>query len=86
MDSQARRIVGAVPAGDGNVTLVFAGVPGYNYRVQAATDLTPPADWLFVTNNFDGGNYFIAGPDGFWTHTDFNATNFSSRFYRTVEP
>jgi glucuronoarabinoxylan endo-1,4-beta-xylanase len=86
LDPQARRVVSAVRASDGNVTLTFAGVSGYNYRVQAATNLSPPVAWVTLTNNYDGKPNFFSGPTGFWTNTDLNATNFQSRFYRTIEP
>jgi glucuronoarabinoxylan endo-1,4-beta-xylanase len=86
LDSQARQVVGAGLAADGNLTLTFAGVPGYNYRVQAATNLTPPVFWLTLTNNVDNSMVFTADSSGLWTYTDLNSTNFPGRFYRTIEP
>ena len=85
-DVQARRILNISAAPDGNRTLTFAGIPGYAYRVQAATGLTPPIAWATLTNNFDGSILFTADTSGLWMHADLNSTNCPSRFYRTVEP
>jgi glucuronoarabinoxylan endo-1,4-beta-xylanase len=86
LDRQARQIVSARLAADGNLTLTFAGVPGYNYRVQAATNLVPPVLWTTLTNNVDNSIVFTADASGLWTYTDLNSTNSPGRFYRTIEP
>ena len=39
-------ITGAMGNGDGSVTLSFAGVPGYTYWLEAATNLAPPVGWV----------------------------------------
>jgi O-glycosyl hydrolase len=85
-DSQARKVLNVTAAPDGNWTLTFAGIPGYVYRVQAASDLTPPIVWATLTDNFNGGVLFTADASGLWMHVDLNSTNYPSRFYRTVEP
>ena len=59
----------AMTAGN-NVQFTVAGVPGFNYAVQASTDLT---DWVTLFTN--------ASP---FTFTDTNASNFPQQFYRTL--
>ncbi|MFM2082421.1 MAG: hypothetical protein RL380_1112, partial [Verrucomicrobiota bacterium] len=60
--------------GSGTNTLTFAGVPGYSYVVQYATNVTGP--WQpFSTNT--------AATNGLWTAIDRNATN-ATRFYRAA--
>jgi hypothetical protein len=60
--------------GSGTNTLTFAGVPGYSYVVQYATNVTGP--WQpFSTNT--------AATNGLWTAIDRTATN-TSRFYRAA--
>jgi autotransporter-associated beta strand protein len=84
--NQSPNIVAVASEIDGNISLTFAGIPGRTYLVQASTNLTPPIDWEMLTNNLDGGTNFVGGTNGLWTHTDLNATNFSTRFYRSVVP
>ena len=72
-------ISGTIANGDGSVTLNFAGVPGYTYWLEAATNLTPPVDWMTIATN-------TADTNGFWQVTDTSVTNNSSRFYRSVQP
>jgi hypothetical protein len=55
---------------DGQYALVVAGVPGYNYVVQASTDLV---NWVPVHTN--------TAP---FTFVDTNAGQFGQRFYRSV--
>ena len=85
-DTNRPSIVGIVMTGEGNPTMIFSGLPGHYYWLQAATNLLPPVSWLTLTNNLTGGTNFTAELDGSWTNTDLNATNFPSRFYRTVKP
>jgi hypothetical protein len=63
---------------DGSMTVGFAGIPGYTYWVEAATNLTVPA-WEVISTN-------VAGSNGLWEITDTNAANYSMRFYRTYKP
>jgi len=63
---------------DGSMTVGFAGIPGYTYWVEAATNLTVPA-WEVISTN-------VAGSNGLWKITDTNAANYSMRFYRTYKP
>ena len=55
---------------DGQYALTVAGVPGYNYVVQASTDLV---NWVPVQTN--------TAP---FTFVDTNASQFGQRFYRSV--
>jgi hypothetical protein len=55
---------------DGQYALIVAGVPGYNYVVQASTDLV---NWVPVQTN--------TAP---FTFVDTNASQFGQRFYRSV--
>ena len=71
-------ITGLTPNGDGSVTIHFAGIPGYTYWVQAATNVAQPL-WETISTN-------IAGTNGLWNYTDTNAANYSLRFYRTCKP
>jgi hypothetical protein len=54
----------------------IAGATGYNYTVQASTNLANPAGWtnLLVTNS----------PTLPFNWTDTNASNFLKRFYRVL--
>jgi hypothetical protein len=54
----------------GQYALIVAGVPGYNYVVEASTDLV---DWVPVQTN--------TAP---FTFVDANAGQFGQRFYRSV--
>jgi hypothetical protein len=54
----------------GQYALIVAGVPGYNYVVQASTDLV---NWVPVQTN--------TAP---FTFVDTNASQFGQRFYRSV--
>jgi hypothetical protein len=72
----AQQTVSGVTIGDGSVTLNFMGMPGSNYWVEAATNLTPPVNWIPLSTN-------VAGTNGLWQFTDTQATNILQRFYRT---
>ncbi len=63
---------------NGSMTLIFSGLPGYTYRLQAATNLTNP-DWLSIATN-------TAGTNSLWSAGDLQSTNFGQRFYRTIWP
>jgi hypothetical protein len=56
----------------GQATLRFAGIPGFTYVTQYATNVNGP--WVDFATNVAAGN-------GLWTNIDVNATNVS-RFYR----
>lgn len=71
-------VVGAVANGNGSVTLNFAGVPGYTYQVDAATNLVPPILWTTISTNTTDSI------TGLWQITDQQATNYPNRFYRSV--
>jgi hypothetical protein len=69
LTSAAATLAPAVRAG-GQYALIVAGVPGYNYVVQASTDLV---NWVPVQTN--------TAP---FTFVDTNASQFGQRFYRSV--
>ena len=58
-------------------TLTFAGIPGYEYVLQFATNLTT-SPWFNLSTN-------PAGTNGLGTVIDPNATNVQ-RFYRVMLP
>ena len=71
----SNRVVGLAfgPGGSASNVLTLSGLPGYEYRVQFATNL-PGTPWFDLATN-------IAGPDGLWNAVDLTATN-DARFYR----
>jgi hypothetical protein len=73
-------ITGINTNGNGTVTIDFAGIPGLYYLIQAATNLNSPVTWAVLATNMAGTN------DGLFGFTDLDATNYSSRFYRTAIP
>ena len=78
-NGQSQNIVGtSYDAGAGTLTITFAGIPGYTYRVQFATTLTPPADWTDLSTN-------LVPPGGLWQITN-SVGESTNRFYRTVYP
>ena len=52
---------------------------GYPHLVQAATNIDPPVVWENLGSN-------ALAPSGAWEFIDFDATNYSRRFYRSVAP
>ena len=60
---------------DGSFTLDLVGSPGYNYILEAATNLIPPIGWLPLATN-------TLGTNGVWQYTDAQATNFPQQYYR----
>src|SRR6185369_6138986 len=77
--NQTQNIIGIVTNLDGNVTINFAGIPGRNYLVQAATNLAPPVIWQTLSTN-------AAGTNGLWSFADLEATNYAQRYYRSAKP
>ncbi|HTB82843.1 MAG TPA: FG-GAP-like repeat-containing protein, partial [Candidatus Sulfotelmatobacter sp.] len=63
---------------DGSVKLTFAGVPGWTYRIQYATALSP-ANWTDLSTNTADGS-------GMYQYIDHQATNSPTRYYRSVSP
>jgi len=62
---------------NGSVALSLSGVPGATYILEATTNLSVSANWLYLaTNTLD--------TNGVWQFTDFQATNHSQQFYRLV--
>ncbi len=78
-NGQTQNIVGAsYDSGAGAMIITFAGIPGYSYRVQYATTLTPPADWADLSTN-------LVPPAGIFSITNVVGES-TNRFYRTVHP
>jgi alpha-tubulin suppressor-like RCC1 family protein len=71
-------ITSATPNADGTVSLGFAGLSNYTYRVEAATNLTQPV-WEILSTN-------LADTNGLWNYTDTNAASYPQRFYRAYKP
>jgi hypothetical protein len=64
------------PGPDFNLNLT--GVPGQNYVLQTATNLTPPIQWQSILTNASDTN-------GVWQFTDTNL-NSAQKFYRVTTP
>jgi hypothetical protein len=60
---------------NGGFNLDLSGTPGLAYIVEAATNLSPSANWLTLATNTIGTN-------GVWQFADTTATNFPMQFYR----
>ena len=71
-------VTGIAANGNGSFTISFQGTPGQMYRVQATANL-PTTNWLTISTN-------LAATNGVWSFTDFFATNYTARFYRSVTP
>jgi hypothetical protein len=68
-----------VPLIDGTVGLTFSGGdPGVSYRLQANSGFPNPA-WTNLSTN-------LAGVGGLTNFTDLDASNYPTRYYRTVAP
>jgi hypothetical protein len=74
--NQPDRVVSIQTLPDGNQGITFAGIPGFTYVVQATPSLSP-ASWAPVSTN-------TASLDGLFIFDDLNATNFPTRYYRSV--
>jgi len=70
-------IVSITVHGDGTVTIVFAGIPGFSYLIQATTSLSLPISWTTLAT-------LTAGADGLIIFTDLNAPRYPVRYYRTA--
>jgi hypothetical protein len=69
------------PVVNGPVTLVFAGIPGRTYEIQATTNVAPATlvNWITIwTTN--------AGTNGLFQYVDPWSPTPPSRFYRTYAP
>ena len=62
----------------GGIALVFNGVPGLTYRIQAATALSAPV-WEDIGSQ-------TAGNNGEFDFVDPDAANHPNRYYRTIFP
>jgi len=60
---------------DGNFQLGGSGAAGETYTLNAATNLSLPIFWFFVTNA-------VADQNGNFQFWDLSATNFPQKFYR----
>ena len=71
-------ITGIARNPNGTTTLSFFGAPNQTYRVEALVGLGAP-NWTSIGTN-------TALSNGTWKFTDSQASNYSSRFYRSVAP
>jgi hypothetical protein len=69
----------AISPSGADFVVTFIGVPGYGYRVQYTTDLSPPYTW----NDFSPAADHTAPDSGVFTHTDV-APGSPGRFYRAI--
>jgi hypothetical protein len=74
-------IAQTIAVSDGTATISFYGIPGFQYDVQRATSLGPPANWTTITM----GSPLTASPnDGSFTCTDDSAPN-GMAYYRAMQ-
>ena len=69
---------GSLTMTNGVVTLKLFGIPNFTYFVQATTNIVTPV-WTSIGTN-------VAGTNGVFFYTDYDATNYPSRFYRYAAP
>lgn len=72
--NQPERVISLESQPDGSKKLTFGGIPGFNYVVQASTNLTA---WVPVSTN-------TCETNGLFLFLDSAATNYPVRFYRSV--
>ncbi|MDB6064872.1 MAG: hypothetical protein JWR26_1080 [Pedosphaera sp.] len=60
-------------------SLQMPGTPGFNYVLQATTNVLPPVTWQNIATN-------PADPNGNWSFMDTNLTSSPARFYRISGP
>ena len=65
----------------GRAVIAFYGVPGFQYDVQRATSLGPPANW---TNMTTGSPLAASLNDGSFSYTDNNAPD-GTAYYRSIQ-
>lgn len=75
--NQPHAFTGVTPNPDGSQSLAFAGLPGYDYILRYATNLTPPVAWQNVATN-------RADATGQWQFTATNVSASAAGFYQTV--
>jgi uncharacterized repeat protein (TIGR03803 family) len=63
---------------DRSIQLTLSGAPYVTWRVEIATNLSPPVTWTTLTN--------LAPTNGVAQFTDLGATSSSRRFYRALWP
>jgi hypothetical protein len=75
----AQNILGVSVNGDASVTLTYAATPGFPYRIETATNLSP-AVWTTVTGSATNPATETV------TFTDLNSPGGGQRYYRTSSP
>jgi len=78
MNSPTNHFTGVTANADGSKTITFTGVPGYPYRLQAATNLIS-AGWTDISTN-------TVDDSGQSSFNDVNTSNWPQKYYRTVYP
>jgi hypothetical protein len=74
-----QRIIEVILNANASVTLTYATTPGYSYRLETATNLSP-AIWATVVGSLTNAT------DGAVTFTDPNPLAGDQRYYRTASP
>lgn len=74
-NGQTLALVGLNAVAGGGLRARFAGIPGFPYRILAASGLTPPVDWLQV-------GCATAAADGRFEWVDVPPPGTVSRYYR----
>jgi hypothetical protein len=64
---------------DGSIEMTWLGLPSFNQRVWATSDLSSPSLWQVISTNLSGAN-------GAWQITDTNTAEYANRFYRATLP
>lgn len=77
-NTQGSNIVSISVQTNGNPLIVFVGIPGNTYRIQATTSLSSP-NWQTIATKTAGGN-------GLFDFEDTSAGGATTRFYRLDKP
>ena len=68
-----------VNTGSNDLHIQFQGTPGFDYAIQATTNLVSPINWQPIYTNATDTN-------GNWSFTDSNTIAYPARFYRAIIP
>ncbi len=74
-------IAQTITVSGGTATINFYGIPGFQYDVQRATSLGPPANWTTITT---GSPLTASLDDGSFSYTDDSAPD-GTAYYRSMQ-
>lgn len=74
-------IAQTISVSGGTATINFYGIPGFQYDVQRATSLGPPANWTTITT---GSPLTASLNDGSFSYTDDSAPD-GTAYYRSMQ-